>query len=147
MSTCHNCTFYNIIPERHVSDTYEVVHRFTNIVASILPGVTKHWSMYFGRYLIVNDRIIGGLLCDVGKVLVKYGRRRNARVGECSEPLPSLQLCHTLNEQSPFRRFSYITPHFQPLHGVASATSQAFHLRHLASRPWTDCNFTIKNLS
>ena len=40
--TCHNCTFYNIIAERHVNDTCEVVHSFTNIVANILPGVTKH---------------------------------------------------------------------------------------------------------
>ena len=39
--TCHNCTFYNVTAELHVSDTCEVVHRFTNIVASILPGVTK----------------------------------------------------------------------------------------------------------
>ena len=37
MITCHNCTFYNISTERHVNDIYEVVHRFTNIVVSILP--------------------------------------------------------------------------------------------------------------
>ena len=29
---------------------------------------------------------------------------------------------------------------------VASATSQAFHLRHLANCPWAECNFTVKNL-
>ena len=35
--TRHNCTFYDIITERHLNDTCEVVQRFTNIVASILP--------------------------------------------------------------------------------------------------------------
>ena len=47
--TCNNCTFYHIIAERHINDTCEVVHRFTNIVASILPGVTKHWSICLCR--------------------------------------------------------------------------------------------------
>ena len=35
--TSHNCTFYNISAECHVNDTCEVVHRFINIVASVLP--------------------------------------------------------------------------------------------------------------
>ena len=64
------------------------------------------------------------------------GQQRDAKIGELAEPLPSLQLRHTTNEQSPFRRFSYVKPHFRPLRRVASATLQALHLRHLASRPW-----------
>ena len=52
---------------------------------------------------------MGGLPDDVGEVLVNQGRRRDARVGECAEPLQSFQLRHTPNEQRPFRRFSYDT--------------------------------------
>ena len=36
MITCHNCTFY-ISAECHVNDICEVLHRFTNIIASVLP--------------------------------------------------------------------------------------------------------------
>ena len=49
--------------------------------------------------------------------------------------------------QSSFRLSSYVTPQMSKALSVASATSQAFQLRHLASHQWTECNFTIKNLS
>ena len=53
---CHNCTFYNISAERHVNDTYEVVHRFTNIVASVLPH-NEALICIFPHIMIVNDRM------------------------------------------------------------------------------------------
>ena len=55
--------------------------------------------------------IIGGPPGDVGEVLMTWVRRRNTRVGERAEFLPSLQLRHTSNEQNPFRRISYVIPH------------------------------------
>ena len=58
---------------------------------------------------------IGGSPGDVGKV------------GEATEGLE--------NEQSPFHRFSYVTPQMSRVPSVASATSQALHLHHLASCP------------
>ena len=40
VTTCHTCTFYNISAERHINDTCKV-HKSTNIVANVLPRVTK----------------------------------------------------------------------------------------------------------
>ena len=51
------------------------------------------------------------------------------------------------NVQSSFRLFTYVTPQMSRALSVASATSQAFNLRHLTRRPWTESNFTIKDLS
>ena len=44
VTTCLNYQFY-ISADRHVNDTYEVVHRFTNTLAGVLPRTTKHWCM------------------------------------------------------------------------------------------------------
>ena len=63
-----------------------------------------------------------------------------------SPTFPSLHLCQLILQ--PFRRFTYVTAHWPALPFLhlrhssfsnpyfASPTSQALHLRHLASRPW-----------
>ena len=121
--TCHNCTFYNIIAERHVNDTCEVVHWFTNIVASILPGVTKHWSMLL-QIIDCKWQNHGRLArwrrwsaCHVEQATRRNGCRmcRVTSVSSASshpkraESFPSLQLSHTSFPNLTWRRFSYIT--------------------------------------
>ena len=76
---------------------------------------------------------VGRMSCDVGEV---------TKVGEWVSTFPSQLILQ------PFRRFTYVTansptlPLFHLRHSsfsnpfFASLTSQALHLRHLASRPW-----------
>ena len=59
----------------------------------------------------------------------------------------------------PFRHFTYVTTHSPTLPSLhlrqssfsnppfASPTSQALHLRHLASRPWTRVSIHVRHLS
>ena len=72
---CHNCTFYNINAECHVNDTCRVIHRFTNIVASVLPCVTKHWSIRFCKTIYCKwqcDFMIKNLSYNFGCMLLEH---------------------------------------------------------------------------
>ena len=68
--------------------------------------------------------------CDVGEAKRRKGWRM-------SRALPSLQLRHTSNEQSPFRRFRYVKPHSPTLTSrrlgyitAHSPTLPSLYLRH-----------------
>ena len=94
--------------------------------------------------------------CDVGKAT---GWRMSCNVGEARESLENEQISFSnLSVTSPksqlilqlFRHCTYVTAHSPTLlllhlhHSLffnpsfASPTSQALHLRHLASRPWLE---------
>ena len=84
--------------------------------------------------------------CDVGEVTERLENELcynyNCSFSNLSVTSPTSHLI-----LQPFRRFTYVTPHFPTLplldlrhssfsnHFFASPTSQALHLRHLANRP------------
>ena len=143
----------------HLNDAGCKVLTFTPMFNVTVPYCGKSWN--HGRL----TRWCSWSACDVGEVMQCKGWRMSRAPSVVSatshlkwaEPLLLFQLCHTSNEQSPFCCFSYVMPQMNrapsvasatshlihySFHRVASPTSQAFHLRHLASCPWLETFLT-----
>ena len=91
----------------------------------------------------------------VGEWAVTYVKWREGwRMSRASVASPTSQLI-----LQPFRRFTYITAHSPTLPllhirhssfsnpSFASPTSQALHLIHLASHPWIQVEFSLRNIT
>ena len=134
------------------------------MLSSYLNGqLLDDWQCHYGREVSLFSDPAGSVLCPWHGRLARYGKWRACcftYVTAHFPTLPSVYLRHSsfsnpsvassLTSQlvlQPFRRFTYDTAHSPTLPllhirhssfsnpSFASYTSQALHLRHLASRP------------
>ena len=109
----------------HLNDAGCKVLTFTPMFNVTVPYCGKSWN--HGRL----TRWCSWSACDVGEVMQCKGWRMSRAPSVVSatshlkwaEPLLLFQLCHTSNEQSPFCRFSYVTPQMSRAPSVVSAMS------------------------